>query len=154
MMNPPALSDSARQANGNEPVRPAVLFVDDEESYVSLMIQLLGNNLHCPILTYTKPREALVALSRLDIGMIVTDYSMPAMNGLDFIRQAAAIAPLVPVIMVSGHTVEISADERDAYPNLKATLAKPFRWRALAEEIIRHWVAPHPPILREEAVPD
>ena len=107
-MHPPALSDSARQANGNEPDHPAVLFVDDEQSYVSLMTQLLGNNLHCPILTYTKPREALVTLSHLNIGMIVTDYSMPAMNGLDFIRQAAVIAPASrPPVFLMSATVDL-----------------------------------------------
>ena len=86
-----------------DPIAPkAVLFLDDEQSYVELMTQLLSDNLDCPIRAYTRPHEALAALPRLDVALIVTDYSMPVMNGIDFLHRAHAVCPQVASLLIPG----------------------------------------------------
>ena len=82
------------------PPRPkgkVVVLVDDEISYIDLLEQLLGEHLACPVHGFTKPADALRALPKLDVGMIVTDYQMPDMNGLDFIKEVQKSHPDVPV---------------------------------------------------------
>ena len=69
----------------------SVLFLDDEQSYVDLMGYLLAEHLACPILTHTKPKDALAALPGSNVAVIVTDYYMPVMNGLEFIRDRKSV---------------------------------------------------------------
>ena len=144
--------DTVSCDTANPTVRKAVLFVDDEKSYLELMAQLLGENLNCTVLTYTRPEDAMAALPGLDAAMIITDYYMPSMNGLELTQRASEIAPNVPVIMVTGHTIQISEEDYLRYPNLKVALHKPFSWRMLAQQIIQHWREENPPALPADYV--
>ncbi|HEY0943737.1 MAG TPA: response regulator [Opitutaceae bacterium] len=126
----------------------SVVVVDDEQSYTDLLAQLLGENLTCPVHTFTRPLAALEALPLLDVGMIVTDYYMPQLNGIEFLHRARKLCPDVPFVMITGHMMELEADDYHEEVALKAVLAKPFSWRKLADEIIRHWPDPQPPVPR------
>jgi DNA-binding NtrC family response regulator len=126
-----------------------VLFLDDEQSYVGLMTELLSDNLNCPILPFTRPDEALAALPRADVGMIVTDYYMPLMTGLEFLDRARAVCPTVVAILISGHEIELGGQDLGRVPGLRTVLFKPVRWRLLAETIIQHWPDGNPPVLKE-----
>jgi DNA-binding NtrC family response regulator len=126
-----------------------VLFLDDEQSYVGLMTELLSDNLNCPILAYTRPEDALAALPRADVGMIVTDYYMPLMNGIEFLYRAHATCPTVAAIMITGHQIELGEQDLSHVPGLRTVLSKPIRWRLLAETIIQHWPDGNPPVLKE-----
>ena len=128
-----------------------LVIVDDEKSYVDLLAQLLTEHLSCPVVTFTRPVEALAALPQLDVGMVVTDYYMPQLNGLEFILRARQIHPAVPFIIITGHGVHFSPDDYCHVPELRTVLHKPFRWRALAEEILRHWGGSDGPLLKADA---
>ncbi len=119
----------------------SIVFLDDEQLYSDLMRQLLADNLDCPVHGFTRPRAALPALAGLDPGVIVSDYFMPEMNGLDFIREASALAPNAVFVLISGNNLAAEADRIAALPRLKSVLAKPFGWRTLADEILRVWPA-------------
>jgi DNA-binding NtrC family response regulator len=134
----------------NPIVFKAVLFLDDEQSYVDLMTQLLSENLNCRVLGYTRPHDALAALPQLDVAMIVTDYHMPLMNGIDFLYRAHAVWPEVAAIMITGHQIELADEDLTRVPGLKATLFKPIGWRTLAENIVMHWPDLNPPALNED----
>ena len=132
-----------------DPIAPkAVLFLDDEQSYVELMTQLLTDNLDCPIRAYTRPQEALAALPRLDVALIVTDYSMPVMNGIDFLHRAHAVCPQAAAVMITGQRIELADKDLSHVPGLKATLFKPISWRTLAENIIKYWPGADQPVLK------
>lgn len=120
----------------------ALVIVDDEKSYADLLAQLLTSSLRCPIKAYTRPLDALAAVPGLNAGLVVTDYYMPGINGLEFIRRLHGVAPDVPVVMITGHMMELAETGYADLPMLKAILAKPFSWRLLAEEIVRHWPEP------------
>lgn len=100
---------------------------------------MLQEKLGCGVVAFTRPVDALSALPTVSPAVIVTDYFMPQINGLEFIRLAAAIVPHAAFVMISGHNLELAEDELDRLPNLKARLTKPFGWRALADEIVRVW---------------
>ncbi|MDO8544420.1 MAG: response regulator [Opitutaceae bacterium] len=121
-----------------ESPKPIVL-VDDEKSYTDLMTQMLAENLACSVHAFTSPQAALTALPQLDPAVVVTDYNMPQLNGIEFIRQAAPLVPSAAFVMITGHDLSSSEDELARLAALKGFLAKPFGWRTLAKEIIRVW---------------
>lgn len=115
----------------------AIVMVDDEKSYVDLLANMLTENLGCPVLTFTRPRDALAALPGINVGVVVTDYHMPQMNGFELIAAASVVVPGVPFILITGHSHLIDETLAPGAP-LKAILAKPFGWRRLADEIALH----------------
>lgn len=137
----------------NSPTSKAVLFLDDEKSYVELMTQLLVDHLTCPVLGYTRPADALADLPRLQVGVIVTDYSMPTMNGIDFLRQVHVVSPRISSLMITGHQIELAGKDLTDIPGLRETLYKPVTWRTLVDHIIKNWPDDHPPSLKAEGTP-
>jgi DNA-binding NtrC family response regulator len=148
----PANHDPTLSINPVNPVcGKTLVIVDDEKSYVDLLAQLLTENLSCPIAAFTRPVEALAALPELAVGMVVTDYYMPQLNGVEFIIRARQIWPTVPFIIITGHGVHFSPDDYTHVPELRTVLHKPFKWRVLAEEIVRYWGDSDSPFLKADA---
>jgi DNA-binding NtrC family response regulator len=125
--------------------RKSILLVDDEPAYTDLLEQLLSEHIACPVRSFIHPRRALEALPHLNVGLIVTDFDMPDLNGFEFTREVAKIAPHIPVVMITAHNVELTADDQTAFPMLKVVVRKPFRWTALSEQILRYWPDSLPP---------
>ena len=117
----------------------SVVLVDDDQAYADLMVEILSHNLDCPVVSFTRPLEALAALPLLAPSVIVTDYNMPQLNGLEFIRQAVPLAPHAAFVVMTGHDLTFARDEMDRLGALKGFLEKPFGSRQLAAEIIRVW---------------
>ncbi|MSU47008.1 MAG: response regulator [Lacunisphaera sp.] len=122
-----------------------VVLVDDEFSYIDLLQQLLGDHLMCPVHGYTKPADALRALPGLNVGIIITDFQMPDMNGLQFITAVQKINPAVPVVMITAYNMTFTDRELAAVPALKVIVRKPFKWSVLADEIVKYWPDSNPP---------
>ena len=116
-----------------------VFIVDDEVSYVELMAAMIADNLDCPVHAFTRPGEALGALERTEPGVIVTDYSMPQMDGIEFVRQATKLAPKAAFVMISGHNLEPLEHELVRLKRLKLRLQKPFGWRPLTAAVLKVW---------------
>lgn len=123
----------------------SILLVDDERSYTDLMTQLLSDYFACPVHSFTSPAAALDALPYLNPGVIATDYHMPDINGFELIRRAAPVAPEAAFLLITGHHIPSLEDEMAQLAPLKGYLAKPFRWKKLADEILRIWPAGSPP---------
>jgi DNA-binding NtrC family response regulator len=126
-----------------------VVLVDDEIAYIDLLQQLLGEHLACPVRGYTKPADALRALPDLNVGLIITDYQMPAMNGMQFITEVGKIKPDIPVVMITAYLLKFTQRELAKVPALKAVVRKPFNWKTLAEHVIKYWPDAHPPKVRD-----
>lgn len=123
----------------NTPAGKAVVVVDDEKSYGELLSQLLTETLHVPVRSFSNPREALDALPELDVGFVITDYHMPDMTGVQFIRRAAEALPGVPFIIITGHPLRLIDEYIDDLEPLKAVVPKPLDWRRLGALVERHW---------------
>jgi len=121
----------------------AIVIVDDEMSFTDLLARLLAEHFSCPILTFGNPLTALEALPGIEVGMFVTDFYMPHVNGAELISKApqwSAIPP--PCLLITGHMFDDS--ELCRLPYFKGVLAKPFRWQQLAVLIEKHWPAGSP----------
>ncbi|MDD3181097.1 MAG: response regulator [Opitutaceae bacterium] len=133
--------------------RKAVLLVDDEIAYLDLLEQLLSEHIACPVIGFTRPFEALRALPSLDVGLIVTDYYMPGLNGCEFIVEVGKVAPHIPVIMITAHDVHFTESELALVPALKVIVQKPFRWTYLSEQILKYWPEPLKPRVSQSSPP-
>jgi len=121
------------------------MLVDDENAYIDLLEQLLAEHLACSVHSFTRPIDALRALPDLDVGLIVTDYQMPGLDGLQFVAEAQRRKPGVPAVMITAYQVKFTDEQLDRVPTLKAVVRKPFKWNVLAEEISRYWNGSTPP---------
>lgn len=69
---------------------PRILLVDDDPTFLAIAEGLVKSLAHVPVETANGPERALELLDAWDRGgvtaLIVTDYIMPDMNGMDLIR--------------------------------------------------------------------
>ena len=82
---------------------PRILYLDDDESLVFLVERLLKRRGY-RVTAHTQQEAALQAL-RADpaaFDLVLTDYNMPGMSGLDVAREVQAIRPELPVAVTSG----------------------------------------------------
>jgi DNA-binding NtrC family response regulator len=116
----------------------AIVIVDDEKAYLDIMATMLREQMGCPVATFTRPLDALAAIPSLSVGIVVTDCNMPQFSGHEFIRRASAMLPGVPFILMTGNIQEQDEEELIRGEALRSILPKPFGWKKLADEIIRH----------------
>lgn len=127
----------------------SIVIVDDEKSFTDLIGNLLQDHFCVPVHTFTRAEDSLDKIAVLRPGIIVTDYYMPGMNGIELIRAVYRLSPDIPCIIITGHTFNLDDYSQDAgLRNLKEVIAKPFRWQQLAAVIHRHWKGGNPPATR------
>jgi len=87
-----------------------ILYLDDEDMLIRLGARILAN-LGYEAVTFTDPAEALAAFRARpqEHDALVTDLNMPNMTGIDVAREALALRPELPVLILSGF---IDADHR------------------------------------------
>jgi signal transduction histidine kinase/CheY-like chemotaxis protein len=101
------------------------LVVDDEETVGSVLGDVLEMDGHKVVVL----TDGVAAIERFRVepfDVVFTDLAMPGVSGWQVIRAVKSIAPTVPVFLVSGFGVELSAEERRAY-GVEAVLAKPLK---------------------------
>ena len=114
-----------------------VMFVDDDEGVVSLIEERLAGFGFEPI-GFSSAKEACRAFSEAPdrFDMLITDYSMPELSGLDLARKVLRKRPDLPVILVTGYGgAEIM--QRARRIGIAEILKKPLRARNMAETIAR-----------------
>ena len=81
----------------------SILYIDDDEALAFLVQRLLSRR-GFRVDTQTHPQEALIRLRANpdDFDLIVTDYNMPAMSGLDVVREVRVLRPGMKVAVISG----------------------------------------------------
>lgn len=84
-----------------------ILYVDDEEGLVVLMRRLLTRR-GFRVSGYTDPREALAAVRAGPelFDLVVTDFNMPHMSGMEVAQALREIRADLPVILASGYITE------------------------------------------------
>jgi CheY-like chemotaxis protein len=92
----------------------AILFVDDHEVLARLSCQILQAHGYRAECAYNA-REALAKFERGNFDMLITDYRMEEMNGLELARIVRQKVPDLPVIIVTGYPHEDASDEVSAW---------------------------------------
>ena len=130
----------------------SIVLVDDEPLILESFGQLLRSHLSCEVHTFANPIAALQQIVALNPAIIITDYSMPGMNGLSFLAQAQKFVSETNFIVITGGPVDFETKELQILPALKGILRKPLHWRKLAEFAVDHWPDASPPVLHEPAM--
>ncbi|HTN52409.1 MAG TPA: response regulator [Anaeromyxobacter sp.] len=81
--------------------RLRVLLVEDDDENRELMAEVLTASGYL-VLPAASGQDGLKILAEHSIDVVVTDVGMPGMGGLEMARAAKAIAPAVPVVIVTG----------------------------------------------------
>lgn len=82
--------------------RWSILLVDDEEDILTSMKEYLEVTIpELDVKTATSGQKGLDILSDGPVDLIITDYKMPEMDGLEFLRRAAKIHPAIPRIILT-----------------------------------------------------
>ncbi len=103
-----------------------VLFVDDEEHYVVAMKPAL-ESLGYTVAACTDSREALMRFRErpIQFDVVVTDFNMPGMNGLELARRIKMTRPCLPIVLITGYTGWEEIPDA-ARLGIEAVLQKPF----------------------------
>jgi FixJ family two-component response regulator len=129
------MSQMPLQQNGHtDATRPLVFVVDDEPMLLELATMIV-EPLGFRVRSFRDPVTALreYSLSQPLPVLVITDFAMHQMNGMDLIRDCRKINPRQRVLLVSG-TVDAMV-YRDAPQKPDAFLAKPYQTQELVDAV-------------------
>ncbi len=101
-----------------------ILVVDDAASVADLISEMLLSFGYQPEVCLTV-KEALEKFETTKYDLVITDYTMPVMNGVDFAKRLRERAPGQMVLLITGSTFSMSESASREMP-VNATLQKPF----------------------------
>ena len=78
-----------------------ILTVDDDDNALQ-MLNLLLTEAGYEVVSARNGREAMAILRTGDCQLVVTDWEMPVMNGLDALRRMRALNPALATIVITG----------------------------------------------------
>ncbi len=112
-----------------------VLVVDDEE-LIRRSVKRVLETLGYEALLARDGRDAIsVFESNRDVVLIILDLTMPVMDGAETYRRLRKIDPDVPVLLLSGHTLEGQAEEL-LEAGAASFVQKPFDLQTLSKGIL------------------
>jgi len=115
--------------------RPRILLVDDDEQVRSLEETRLSG-LGYDVTTMNHAEAALQHLRDHDVDIVITDYLMPEMNGLELIEALRGEGHTAPVLVMSGFSARVSEDQVRA-AGAAEFLRKPVGRRELKDALSR-----------------
>jgi len=101
-----------------------VLVADDDEA-IRLTLGDVLKRAGCRVHTASDGIEAVRILEAVPVDLLITDYDMPRMSGLELIRWCQAILPDLPTLLISGHDLQAVKGGR-AKHGVHRVLQKPF----------------------------
>ncbi|MGB9606733.1 MAG: response regulator, partial [Bryobacteraceae bacterium] len=87
-----------------------ILLVDDNKLGLSARKALLEEQGY-RVTTAASGEAALELFRRARFDLVITDFKMPGMNGIELIRAIRAERPAVPIILISGYTDALGLNE-------------------------------------------
>jgi DNA-binding NtrC family response regulator len=84
-------------------VPETVVIVDDEEMVLTSLNAYLTLETDWEVQTFTSATRALDYIKNNEVGLVISDYLMPEMNGISFLAQVRAVKPEVPRIILTGY---------------------------------------------------
>jgi CheY-like chemotaxis protein len=126
-----------RAAAPASPLKGRVLLVDDEQMVTRFMRELLqGWGLKVTAVTSATDAKQVFTRAPQDFDVLLTDYTMPRMTGLDLAQALRAVRPGLPVIVYSGYTDVIPEADLGAPP--VEVVQKPIDQDALLVALTKH----------------
>jgi CheY-like chemotaxis protein len=92
---------------------PTILLVDDQRDILRLLHSTLDtlHNKELEVIEAPSGEEALLSIQRRKIDLLVTDYRLPGMSGIELMHKMRVRQPDVRVIIISGMTERKAREE-------------------------------------------
>jgi len=127
------MTKGSARANAPRPLAsPAtkwVLIVDDDEHILKsleLLMEVVGNGSKPRVRLAQSGDEAMDLLEAQSFDLIISDYHMGAMDGVEFLSRAQQLEPDVPCVLLSADPGVAEARLRSSPVRNAAFLPKPF----------------------------
>ncbi len=79
-----------------------ILVVDHEESFIEYIQRMMSDE-NYTLITVASAQEGLDILEKQQVSMVISEYEIPLMNGLEFLEKVRIIYPNILTIMVTEH---------------------------------------------------
>jgi DNA-binding NtrC family response regulator len=112
--------------NGKGHVQPVVVIVDDEEMVITSIRAFLTLETEYDIHGFTDPEAAAKFLETHPVDVVVSDYLMPKMNGIQLLGSAKQLQPEAARVLLTGHADKQSAIQAINDVGLFQYLEKPW----------------------------
>jgi PAS domain S-box-containing protein len=114
-----------------------ILYVDDDDALVFMMTRML-RRLNYEVVGFQHSREALKAFRANPNGfdLVITDMSMPVLDGAALVRELRAVRPTIPIVIVTGY-IRPKDLERATELGVQELLLKPSTVSEMAETLRR-----------------
>jgi two-component system, response regulator, stage 0 sporulation protein F len=122
------------------PLPPVIVLVDDEPDVrIILHRVLMAVTNTYDLIAVGTGEAALEALERRFAPLLITDYNMPGMNGLELAEAVKAMSPTTVIVLITAYgTRDLAGRSRAA--GVDYYLPKPFQFNKL-EAIVRNALA-------------
>ncbi|MDG1892316.1 MAG: response regulator [Verrucomicrobiota bacterium] len=116
----------------------SILLVDDEENILKSAAMLLRHHGY-EVLTAFNGADALAQFSKhqSEIGLLITDYSMPVMDGPTLVKGVRQLSNSVNILLCTGLEMQESVDEIGEL-DVNGTIFKPFSAESLAKAVSKY----------------
>jgi DNA-binding NtrC family response regulator len=120
--------------HNNSAAKAAIFVVDDEPMLLELAVVIL-EQLGYELYTFRDPKTALQSfgLHQPPPALVITDYAMHDMNGMELITECRRIHPRQKVLLLSGTVDELIYHNAPVKPD--RFLAKPYQANQLLETV-------------------
>lgn len=114
------------QPNGHGSTEPVVVIVDDEQMVITSVKAFLNLETEYTIHGFTDPEEAVKFLETNPADVVVSDYLMPRLNGIQLLGKAKQLQPEAARVLLTGHADKHSAIQAINDVGLFQYLEKPW----------------------------
>lgn len=105
---------------------PKVVVVDDDEIVTQSLGSFLELETTYDVLVFQSASEALQRMKQTSVDLVISDFLMPKMNGLEFLTEAKKLYPDVPRILLTGYADKENAIKAINEVGLYQYLEKPW----------------------------
>ena len=106
--------------------QPQVMIVDDEDMVITSIRAFLQLETEYGVHGFTSPEQAAAHLRSNPVDVVVSDYLMPKMNGIQFLAKAREFQPEAARVLLTGHADKQSAIQAINDVGLYQYLEKPW----------------------------
>jgi DNA-binding NtrC family response regulator len=111
----------------------SVLVVDDEFPVLDTMLAVL--ELNYVAIGTTRPQKALDILATRKFNVLIVDWQMPEMDGMELFRRASKLDPTLAGLLMTGYMDEFSCEVNRSDRKMLGILAKPFSPEQLTDRV-------------------
>jgi len=109
----------------------SILIVDDDELVLSSLRGVFSLQTDYNLLEATDPTKALELVERTPLDVVISDFLMPQMNGIDFLKEVSRLQPDAVRLLLTGYADKENAIRAINEVGLYQYLEKPWDNQAL-----------------------